>query len=195
MVKRLLKQPLYQFILTVGVLLSLILFVALSPLMVRTFGEDILFEGTVHGTGYGFSGGTVNFTLDAQDVNLQDVSDDALTAIEAVGFEWRISDKVDFYLHLNLTDNQTISSVYLDIAKPDDDTPYISINTAFLRTEDEDHQNIETITGVRVHFLASQQHYITSQHFDRLSLNRHDLDIVVRARIWRGNIQIIDISR
>lgn len=187
-----LKNPYIKFSVVFGALMLLVIALALPALVVRSLGDEVIVDATAYRSFTQSGGGTINYTLDIQNVPLENISETIIDLIEEEVIQFRITATQGFYLHLRLNQNNRIESTYLSTSKPSNNDPYIRVKEAFI--ERDYRQDEPEILGVQLQF-ENNTYYLSEQAMDNINWRDYEHNVTMTLKIWRGHIQVTDVRR
>ncbi len=195
------KNNLIKYGVSLGVLMLLILALSLPALTIRTLGENVILEGEYRYAQKRMDGGVVDYDLAIQTVEFDDISSSIQSLIIEQSNEMNVlGAELDFagalYLHLEINDENRVTSIYLDKIVPDDKNLYLTVQKAFLDYDNnrDTPEDTPVVSGLRVEFDLKDYH-MSSEAIDALNDDFDDRQILVYTRIYKGQIQVMEIKK
>lgn len=181
------------------VLVLLVLTLALPALTVRTLGEEVIFEAEAFASNRNIDGSLVYYNLDIENVSLSDIDADIISRYEAqqASFEgfgplFRLEDTT-LYLHLTLDSQGRVVDTRLAL-KPPSEGLYLRAASHILNYDYRVSEQTPPLIGIDLDFGLPP--FNSSLNFvNETQISFEPQPVLVHARLWRGRIQVTDITR
>jgi|GEM_PF-2974250 len=193
------QHPLGKLGISFVALLLLIGSLALPALTVRTLGDPVIFEAEGFASNRNIDGSLIQYQLAIETVPLDYVDPQIIAIYEAqqAAFEgfgplFRLED-VTLYLHISRHPDHTVSSTYLTLSPPANGH-YLKVHSHILNYDYRSSEATPPLIGIDIDFnlppFNSSLNFVSE---GELSFDRQP--ILVHARLYRGRIQVVDITR
>ncbi len=181
------------------VLVMLIFTLALPAIMVRSLGDEVILEAEAFASNRNIDGSLVYYNLAIENVSLSAVDAEIIARYEAQQAEFegfgplfRLED-TPLYLHLTLDEQGRVTDTRLSLSPPSQGV-FLRADSHILNYDYRASEDTPPLIGIDLDFGLPP--FNSSINF----VNENDLTfepqaVLIQARIWRGRIQVTDITR
>lgn len=191
------KTP-FKLGLSFALLMLLVIGLALPALTIRTFGTPVVFEAEGFASNRNLDGSLIRYQLSVESVPLERIDSRIIEIYEAqqaayqgFGVLFNLED-TPLYLHLTLDASGRVTDTYLTTTRSDDGL-YLTPASHILNYDFRDQAQTPPLLGIDLNFQLPPFNS-TRQFVQDQALGFDPTPLRVHARIWRGRIQVTDIT-